>query len=65
MTLTFQFFLFSRYREQNDEESESNSDSENDEYFNYYGDDDGPSEKIDRLHYNENAKQKFKLNEDY
>lgn len=55
------------YREQKDEicssSTETDSDDE-DEFYNYYDDEDGPVDKIDRLHRNENVKQKFKLNND-
>lgn len=60
-----------RYRDHKNEFDEEStlfdSDSDEDDYFNdYYDDDDeeGMADKIDRLHFNETAKSKFKLNDD-
>jgi len=54
-----------RYRESNNnDDSFSDSDSENEDYFNDDdAEDDGNVPKIDRLHFNQTEKQKFKLND--
>ena len=52
-----------RYREEKADNSDESTDSEDEDNGNDYYDDDDGQNKIDRLHYAETYKNKFKVNE--